>query len=168
MQFAVIMPTGDFSRSELHIQRSCLPMPESSSFRLYCRLLNRALLFSRPTMYVQCRRVYSLSPILHLPANHLLALGKLREELCDLPIESKARPMLIINIVTVTLSFVAVSLRLMSRCLVSKRIWIDDGIILSAMVSQLSTHKNKQVLTIIDRQYSSFCDSWLEYVFPLE
>jgi hypothetical protein len=76
--------------------------------------------------------------------------------------------MLIINLVTVTLSFVAVSLRLMSRCLVSKRIWIDDGIILSAMVSQLATHENKEVLTIIDLQYCSCCDSWLEYVFPLE
>ena len=168
MQFAVIVPTRDLSSSELHIQRSRLPMPESSSFRLYRRLLDRALLFSRPTMYVQCRRVFSLSPILRLLANHWLALGKLREELCDLPIESKARPMLIINLVTVTLSFVAVSLRLMSRCLVSKRIWIDDGIILSAMVSQLATHENKEVLTIIDLQYCSFCNSWLEYVFPLE
>lgn len=89
-------------------------------------------------MYVQVRRTDSLGPIPCLLANRWLALGKLREELCDLPIESKARSMLIINVVTVTISLVAVLLRLLSRFLVSKRIWIDDGIIVSAMVSPFS------------------------------
>ena len=158
------MPTRNFSSSKLHIQRPRLSMPESNSFRRDCRLLDTALHFSRPTMYVQFRRTDSLGPIPCLLANRWLALGKLREELCDLPIESKARSMLIINVVTVTISIVAVLLRLLSRFLVSKRIWIDDGIIVSAMVSPFSARLDRKALTMIDRQYCSCCDSWLEYV----
>jgi hypothetical protein len=107
-------------------------MPESASVYIYFRVHGDALPSGRPVMYVQSARYYLLP---YTFANRSLALGKLREKLCNIAPQSRERSMVLINITMGTLSLLAVSLRLTSRYLVCKRLWWEDGIILAAMAS---------------------------------
>lgn len=135
MQLAVIVPARNISSSKLHNPRSYLPMPESASLSRDFRVYGEAVLFGRLVRYVEFERDHCLPQLSPFPADHQLALGKLREKICNIVPASRERTMLVINVITGTLSLVAVSMRFISRYLVCKRLWFDDGIILSAMVS---------------------------------
>jgi hypothetical protein len=96
------------------------------------------VLFGRFVRYVERERDHYLHQFSPFPADHQLALGKIREQICHIAPASKEHTMLVINAATGTLSLAAVSMRFISRYFVCKRLWLDDGIILSAVVSYFS------------------------------
>jgi hypothetical protein len=59
----------------------------------------------------------------------LLDLQRLQAQVCGLKPESKQSLLLTANLVTSILALIAIVLRLGSRYLVSKRIWVDDIVI---------------------------------------
>jgi hypothetical protein len=64
------------------------------------------------------------------------ALGQFRDKLCGRLPESRQLLMLVVNTAMGALSTLVVALRLLSRFLVSKKIWVDDYFIMSAVVSE--------------------------------
>ncbi|KEF60121.1 uncharacterized protein A1O9_04971 [Exophiala aquamarina CBS 119918] len=62
------------------------------------------------------------------------ALGKLREQVCELTPEPRSREILVVDLVLSSPAAIAVVLRLICRCLISKTLYSDDRALLAAMV----------------------------------
>ena len=100
--------------------------------------------------------------ISNFPADQHLVLGKLRDKICKRPPQSRERPLLAVNVAMGTLSLLLVSLRVLSRYLVSKRIWIDDSIILATMVGAHRHWQTRGLTPLVVSQYSFYCNWRLE------
>jgi hypothetical protein len=167
MQFLAIVPAQNIFSSKLHTHRSYLPMPKSPSFPLYFRVHGESVLFGGLVRYVESERNNFLREVSSFPANNQLALGKLREKLCDIAPESREHLLLFVNVTTGTCSLIMVALRFLSRYLVCKRLWLDDGVILSAMVSD-HPHPYRRLAHTIS-SFSILLSLWLlagVWIFP--
>jgi hypothetical protein len=64
-----------------------------------------------------------------------LAMSKLEATMCDKPDESRQTLLFTVDMVSFSLQTVFVSLRIITRWVVQRHLWIDDWLLLGAMVS---------------------------------